>query len=349
MNSKRKIVTVLFIAAMLLFLVYQMLNKPTGEWVEKNEFVLGTFSQIRVYAPSQTEGEAIIQKAFDRVREIENRMSSHIETSQVYEINQEAGISSVEVTDDTLKVIQNGIDYYDETQGLFHIGIGSLIELWGIGSEHPYIPTQSEIEEKLEYLDIHAIQIQGNHVQLMNPQMSLDLGGIAKGYAVDESARILQEEGIQSGFINFGGDVYALGDKPDETPWNVGIREPVIESGSVLGRIPSTNVSVVTSGDYERYSIKEDTVYHHILDPRTGYPSQSGLSSVTIVSDTSIAGDVYSTAAFIMGLDAGLQLIEAAENIEGIFVNHQKEIFLSSGLQNNGFELMNDDYQILEN
>ena len=348
MNKTRKTITIVFVMALIAFLAIRLMNQSEGEWVEKNEFVLGTFSQIRVYAPSEAEGEAIIDNAFQRVREIENRMSPHVETSQVYQINQQAGSSSVEVTDDTLKVIQTGIDYYDKTTGLFHIGIGSLIELWGIGSDQPYIPTQDEVDEKLEALDIHAIQIEGNDVQLLNSGMALDLGGIAKGYAVDESARILREEGIESGFINFGGDVYALGSKPDETPWNVGIREPVIESGTVLGRVPSTDLSVVTSGDYERYFIEDGTLYHHILDPRTGYPSQSDLSSVTVVSETSIDGDVYSTAVFIMGLEIGLSLVESTENVEAVFVNHQNEIFLSSGLQDGGFELMNDDYQIME-
>ncbi|RQD69698.1 MAG: FAD:protein FMN transferase [Tindallia sp. MSAO_Bac2] len=348
MKHKRKIITVLFMVAVTIFLITQFIDQPEGEWVEKNEFVLGTFSQIRVYAPTEADGEAAIEKAFARVREIEDRMSPHIEESQVYQINQQAGHAFVEVTDDTLNVIRTGVDYYDKTNGLFHIGIGSLINLWGIGTDQPYIPTQNEINAKLDALDIQAIRIEGNEVMVENQNMALDLGGIAKGYAVDESARILREEGIDSGFINFGGDVYALGEKPDETPWNVGIREPVIDSGGVLGRVPTTNMSVVTSGDYERYFIEDGTVYHHIIDPRTGFPSESDVKSVTVVSETSMDGDVYSTALFIMGLDQGMNLTETVHGVEAIFVNLDNEIFLSSGLKDGGFELMNEDYVIVE-
>ncbi|SFH53673.1 thiamine biosynthesis lipoprotein [Tindallia magadiensis] len=348
MKSNRKMISALFMIGLTLFIISNFIDQSEGEWVEKNEFVLGTFSQIRVYAPTEADGEAIIRKAFDRVHEIEKRMSPNIENSQVHQINHLANEAFTEVTEDTLEVIQTGIDYYELTDGLFHIGLGSLINIWGIGTEEPYVPKQSEIDKLLEALDINAILIENSSVMIQNKDMALDLGGIAKGYAVDESVRILKEEGIQSGFINFGGDVYALGKKPDKTPWNVGIREPIIESGGLLGRVPADNLSVVTSGDYERYFIEDDTIFHHIIDPRTGFPSESDLKSVTVISETSMDGDVYSTALFIMELSQGLSFVESVPGVEAVFVNHKKEIYLSSGLKNGGFELMNEDYTLID-
>lgn len=322
-------------------------GKEAG-WSEKNVMVLGTHSQIRVHSEDRESGAETVDRAFQRVREIEDRMSTWEPDSQIARINRQAGREPVQVTDDVLFMIEEGLLQYELTNGLFHIGLGTLTELWGLSSDQPRIPEPDEIERAVERIDIQTIHISGNQVKILQPGTAIDLGGIAKGYAVDESARILRDNGISSGIINFGGDVYALGEKPDGAPWYVGIKEPVPGTNELLGRLGVKNLAVVTSGDYERYVADDDsdTRFHHILDPRTGMPAVNELVSTTIIADTALEADIVSTAVFVMGLESGYRYTLELPNVEGIFVTGDNEVYLTPGVINL-FELRNSDYLLM--
>ncbi|SCY65845.1 FAD:protein FMN transferase [Alkaliphilus peptidifermentans] len=312
---------------------------------QKDEFVLGTRGQIRVFSTSQRRGNATIGKAFTRIREIENTMSTSIEGSDVYRINKNAGKSPVQVDPETLKLIKMGIEYEEITGGVFNIVLGSLIDLWGIGKDWQKVPPQQEIEEAKRHININDLEIIDSSVFIRDSKMLMDLGGIAKGYAVDEAVRVLKNDGVESGFINLGGDIYALGNKPDGTPWNVGIQNPIIGKTNAIARIALADQSIVSSGDYERYFIEDDQHYHHIIDPETGYPSTNELVSVTIVSETATDGDVLSTAAFVMGLEDGLSFIESLENIEAVFITRDRIVYTTSGIKDK-LEILDDLFTI---
>jgi FAD:protein FMN transferase len=317
-------------------------------WSEQSEIVLGTLSQIRIHSNDMLSGDDAVQEAFNRVLEIDERMSYMQPDSQISQINSSAGTLPVTVTDDTLYLIEEGLRQHESTGGRFHIGLGSLIDLWGIGSEEPSIPEPEEIRETLNAIDIEHINVSGSQVLIRESGTSVHLGGMAKGYAVDEAVRILRDMGVTSGYVNFGGDVYALGSKPDGDQWSVGIKEPVVGSFDLVGRIIISDRSVVTSGDYERFiSDESGRHYHHILDPATGYPTDNELVSVTIVSDTSLKGDILSTASLVMGLDAGYAHILETPDTEGLLITRSGDIYLTPGLAGI-FELMNDAYRLAE-
>ncbi len=345
-NCKIKVLIFLVIAAMLGTLLASCSPKAEKQ-ADMEEVVLGTFGSMRVFATSTKKGEAAMEKAFQRIKDIENKMSTSIEESFIHQINEKAGKEAVEVDDDTLFVIKEALSYEDVTNGAFNIGIGSLIDLWGIGKEWQKIPTSEEIQEALKHMDIDQLEIKDHHIYLKDANMMLDLGGIAKGYAVDEAAKTLRESGIESGFVNMGGDIYALGTKEDGSPWMIGIQNPEIGSNGVMAKLPLSNQSIVSSGDYERYFIEDNVHYHHILDPETGYPTDNRLSSVTVVSEKAIDGDVLSTAVFVMGLEKGLLFLEELEDIEGVIITKDKQVFATSGVKDK-LEIIDNNYKLVK-
>ncbi|MDR5660069.1 FAD:protein FMN transferase [Serpentinicella sp. ANB-PHB4] len=313
--------------------------------VQEVDFVLGTMGQIQVFAESKEIGNEAIRKAYDRIKDIENTMSTSIEGSDVYQVNLSAGQSYVDVSQDTLFVINKGLEYFDLTDGTFNIGLGKLINLWGIGKENERVPSQDEIQKAKAHIDIQNISIDNGSVKLEDPEMAMDLGGIAKGYAVDEAINVLKDEGINSGLVNLGGDIYALGNKADGDPWNVGIQNPDSSSGSVVMSIALADKSIVSSGDYERYFVENNVKYHHILDPETGYPTDNEVRSVTIISDASIDADILSTAVFIMGLERGLELLESLEGVDGVVLTKEKEIYTTSNVE--GLNIIDNTYTLI--
>lgn len=344
-SMKNKIKKITILTLVLLFLLYGC--KPNDsqnslKLVKEVDFVLGTMGRINVLAESEEAGRRAIAKAFDRVREIENKMSTSITGSDVYLLNKNAGNDYITVDKETLYVINKGLEYYELTGGDFNISIGALINLWGIGKTDK-VPSQENILAAMENIDINAINIDNQSVRIDNPNVQIDLGGIAKGYAVDEAIKVLRENGIKSGLVDLGGDIYAFGKKADDNPWIVGIQDPE-KGANPIASIPLTDKSIVTSGDYERFFMEDNIRYHHIIDPKTGYPVRNDLRSVTIISDLSIDGDVLSTAVFIMGLEKGMSLIESLDGVETLIITNDKKIYTSSGLKDQ-LNILNASYE----
>jgi thiamine biosynthesis lipoprotein len=197
----------------------------------------------------------------------------------------------------------------------------------------------------VNYRDILFDDINSS-VMLKHNGQAIDLGGIAKGYAADQVRDIFLKHGINSALIDLGGNIYALGNKPDGTPWKVGIQNPFLQRGQSLGILKVKNKSVVTSGNYEKYFIRDGKRYHHILDPRTGYPSESSIISATIISDNSLDGDGLSTGIYILGVKQALELIETLDGIEAILVTDDKKAYVTNGI-NDYFELTDSDFAIV--
>ncbi|MBM7582529.1 thiamine biosynthesis lipoprotein [Caldicoprobacter guelmensis] len=323
------------LAILLLCVTLQGCTKvETLKEYRKDIFALNTWVNIRLYAGK--DGPTILDKAVKRIEEIENRMSVTIPDSDVSRINSNAGKQPVKVHDDTFEVIKKALEYAELSNGAFDITIYPIVKLWGITSEHPRVPTEAEIKDKLKFVNYKDVVLNEDQktVYLEKEGMGIDLGAIAKGYAADEVARILREQGVTHALINMGGNVVALGGKPDGRPWRVGVRNPRSENmQSHITIIEIMDGSVVSSGDYERYFEQGGKRYHHIFDPSTGYPANSGLMATTVVAPKSIDADALSTTVFIMGAEKGLQLVDKLEGIEALAVTFDKKIYASEGLK----------------
>ena len=183
-----------------------------------------------------------------------------------------------------------------------------------------------------------------NSIMLKHKKQALDVGGIAKGFAADEVRDIFYKHKIKSALIDLGGNIFALGSKDDGTPWKVGIQNPFKPRGEYIGILSVKNKSVVTSGNYERYFMKDGKRFHHIIDPKTGYPSQSKIISATIISDNSIDGDGLSTGVYIIGIDKAMEIIEAIDGIDAIFITEDKKVYTTSGIDKNILTLTDEEF-----
>lgn len=323
------------VAVVLLFLV-SIIQGCTGsaktEPVTKNGFMLDTNIEITAYGDKAIADKAV-NDAFTCIRDIDNKMSPELPSSYVVKINEAAGKNYVKVDEDTFYVIKEGIKYGDMTNGMFDISIGPLVKLWGIGTEHARVPSKEEIENALKLIDYKKIEVNDTkkEVKLSSEGMMMDLGGIAKGYAADAVKDVLKSDGISSAIINLGGNVYAMGSKPDGSEWRIGIQDPFSSRGNYVAIVKVKDKSVVTSGNYERYFEVNGKRYHHIFDLTTGYPSDNGIVSATIVSDRSIDGDALSTSVFVLGIDKGLKLVESLDGIEAIIITSDKKIYSTAG------------------
>lgn len=349
MGNKGKLIVVLFIVMSISIIISSCTGKieeSNNEPVSKTEFVLGTVATIKLYDNAADE---VFSEAFGKLKEIEDKMTINEGNSEVMDINSRAGKDLARVSDETFYVIERGKYFSELSEGKFEISIGPLVKLWNIGTKEAKVPTEEEIERRKALVDFKNIFLNEDEksVMLKKEGMVLDLGGIAKGFGVDEVVRILKGHGVKHAIINLGGNVFAYGNKPDGTPWKVGVQNPKSPRGDYVGIAEVVNKTVVTSGIYERYFEKEGKRYHHILDPSTGYPVENTLAGVSIISESSIDADSLSTAAFALGIDKGIELIESLENVEAVFVTKNSEVHITSGLKKN-FKLTDLNFKLVE-
>lgn len=320
-------------------------TKELKEPLSRTELFMGTVITVTLHDKGS---EKVLDKAFERVKEIENLVSINDGKTEITEVNENAGIKPVKVSDDTYNIVKKGLDYSEKSNGSFDISIGPLVKLWSIGLPEAKVPTQEEIDAVLPKVDYQKVKLNDDEqtIYLEDEGMMLDLGAVAKGYTADEIAEVIQNEGVQSAIIDLGGNILALGKKPNGNAWRIGIQNPVLERGETLGVIQEENKSIVTSGIYERY-IEEDGVrYHHILSPKTGYPYENDIAGVSIVSEKSIDGDCMSTLIFSLGIEKGIEFVENMNGVDAIFVTKDNKIYLTSGIKDN-FSATNSEYTIM--
>ncbi|HZJ57581.1 MAG TPA: FAD:protein FMN transferase [Clostridia bacterium] len=321
--------------------------------LNRDIFALDTVITLKVFG-----GRAVkkaLDKAVDRIREIEDRMSPTIESSDVSKINRASGTEPVKVHDDTFYVIKRALNYGELSDGIFDITIGPIVNLWDIKSENAVVPDEAEIKSRLSLVDYRKVRIDEDNMTVLLEEkgMAMDLGAIAKGYAADEATRILKEAGVKSALLNLGGNVITIGGKPDGSSWRIGLQDPRSqETGrNHFAIVEVQGATVVSSGDYERFmaDVYERTGerYHHIFDPKTGYPAQSGLMVSTIISSSSIDADALSTILFIMGYEDGFRTIGELGNFEAMAVTSDKDVYITGGLKD-GIIPSNDLYNIVE-
>lgn len=256
----------------------------------------------------------------------ENLFSSTIETSEISQINTAGGVP-VTVSDETVALIEKGLYFSELSGGKFDITIASLSDLWTFkDNTEGTLPDNAALEDAKKHVNYETVRIEGNTVTLTDPESKLDLGGIAKGYIADQLKNYLLEEGIEHALINLGGNVLTIGGKYDGTPFEIGIQKPFDDRGQAITSVKVKDCSIVSSGIYERYFERDGNIYHHILDPATGYPVENDLLQVTILSDSSADGDALSTCCFALGLEEGRKLVESLDGIEAIFITKDYEL-----------------------
>ena len=319
---------VLLISAGLLsvFLLSGCTALPKSESLTMTGTYFDTVVQIEVWGADQD----MIEHCRKMCETYEQMLSATIDTSEISKINN-AGGEPVSVSDETAELIEKGIEYGELSGGRFDITIAPASELWDFtDNEDKTIPDPDKLADAVSHIDYHCVSVDGNTVVLTDPEAQIDLGGIAKGYIADRLKEYLESEGIEHALIDLGGNMLALGGRYDGTDFRIGLQKPFAETGTAMAALSINDQSVVTSGDYERYFEKDGVIYHHILDPSTGYPVQNDLDQVTIISDRSADGDALSTTCFAMGLEDGLQLIRSLDGVEAVFVTKDGEIHTSS-------------------
>jgi len=311
-----------------------------------NRLLLGT---VCVLTLDKSEPVELFSGAFSIIEKEEKLMSLQIEDSDLNKVNRAAGVTSVEVSPDTLEVLDAALNYAVISEGAFDPTIAPLVELWGIVTGNAVTPPEKTDIERVRALTNYrkvTVNNADNTVFLEQEDMKIDLGAIAKGYVGDKIKEYLLSEGVERGIINLGGNIVVMGSKPGDEPWKIGIQNPFDDRGKHIGLVKVIDKTVVTSGIYERFFMHEGVRYHHILDPWTGYPVDNELASVSIISDKSIDADGLSTSLFALGVEKGLKLIEEVEGSEAIFVTRENEVILSSGATAL-FELKDSNFRII--
>jgi thiamine biosynthesis lipoprotein len=323
-------------------------SKTNSIITSQESYQLGTYITLNIYADKEVPTK-VFDKLFDLIDYYEYMISKSIVGTELNQINENAGIAPVKVDEELFEIIRLGVEFAGLSDGLFDISIGPLVDLWGIGTDFANVPNDADIKEKMALIDYKKIELDENEktVYLPEKNMVLDLGAIAKGYIADRVKDLIMDEGYSSAIINLGGNVLTVGTKPNSDTWSIGVRDPESDAGTTMGILKLEDNSIVSSGIYERFFMDGEKRYHHLINPKIGYPEQNDILSVSIISELSVDGDALSTTIFLLGLEAGFELIEALENIEAVFVLDDHSVYLTSGLGDK-FILTNDRYTIKE-
>ena len=322
------------IGVVVLLLMVILSGCEQGKTVSRSDFLLDTFVSITLYGESD---ESLLDKPFERIAALNSSLTAFEAGSDLGLIKENAGVKPVTVSEDTYKIIEKSLAYSQNSGGYFDVTIGPLVDLWGIHSpetkEAPAPEAINVTKAKTDYTKI-VLNPADQSVYLTDTGMAVNLGAIAKGYIADEVMTVLQEEGVEHAIVNLGGNVLVMGGKADNSDFGVGVEDPLNPGNGYLGVLSLKDGSVVTSGDYQRYfTDAAGKRYHHILDPFTGYPADSGLIQVTVVTAASVDADSLSTTLFLLGLDEGLKKVEALPDVEAIFITNEKKIVVTSGLK----------------
>lgn len=272
-----------------------------------------------------TKDTQVLAQNNEILREMEHAMSRTIKDSDVSRLNAD---KKAEVSPDTVAVIEEALKVSKQTNGAFHVALGKVMEVWGFGTDEAHVPTRLELDAIKDTTDDTQICIDGDTVKLGTAQ--LDLGGAAKGFALDKLAQNIKDHNIESALISIGGSIYARGKKPNGQPYKIGIRDPQGTQSDYLAVIEIDDACISTSGVYERGFVQDGVYYHHLIDSKTLAPVKNNLASVSVVSKSGIQTDLYSTALFVMGLTDGLRFANE-QGIDAVFITDQNEIVLTDG------------------
>lgn len=286
-----------------------------------------TYVSISLYGCGSQE---IADEAIKRCAYYEKIFSRTMENSVLYNLNNNGKINIVNDEDEILAdILKKSLEYCEMTEGNMDITVEPLTSLWDFSSGKKYIPTDDELRTAVSKVGYSGVTV--NEASIALKDVRLDLGAVAKGYVADCIKTFLLEKGVDSALINLGGNILCVGDKPDGSDFFIGIKKPFTEEVQLV--LGVTDCSIVTSGTYERYFDEDGKSYHHILDPKTGMPCDNGVVSVTIISEDSFTGDCLSTGCFVMGLEAGMELVDSMDGVYAVYIDSENNVHFSEGAE----------------
>ena len=316
--------------------------QPAAQTSFGEDWLLNTYCYIQTYEARQ---ESLIRQAFSVARDFENRLSRTIATSDIGRFNASESGCTVDV--DTALLLQDCRDAWERSDHMLDVTMGAVTQLWDFSAEDPKVPDAASVAEALTHVGawdkIWIEPIDGGPAgvwQILKDDagIALDLGAVAKGYIADQTADFLRQHGVARAVINFGGNVVFVGSKEDGSPWACGIEDPaeggseeLIQDRALIGLVTCSEGSVVTSGTYERCFTQDGVLYHHVLDPRTGYPVETDLLSATIIGPSSQVCDTLSTSCLLLGSEKGMTLIQSFEDYEAVFILQDGSIVKTDG------------------
>lgn len=275
-----------------------------------------TVIQISFYADDS--GAELMKQCLNALASYEKTFSRMDSESELYAVNHR-DTDAVEVSSDLAYLIETGLAYYEKSGGKFDITIAPVSDLWDFKSKDAAVPEEAKIKEALTKVGAENVKVENNTVYFADDGTMIDLGALVKGYAADQLKEYLTSQGVTSGVLNLGGNVLTIGADPDGKPWEIGLQKPFAGYSTMKEIVEVTDQTVVSSGIYERYFKQDDKIYHHILDPGTGYPVENEIEGVAIICDSSLLGDALSTTCLALGLDEATELIAQTEGAEAVF------------------------------
>lgn len=305
-------------------------SKETQSPLSDTRFMLNTVVTISLYDSSDSN---ILNDAFDLCQHYEDLLSRTKEGSEIYTFNHRTTNEPMTISSDTASLIKKALYYCELSNGAFDITIAPISSLWDFQATNPSLPDADVIKEQVKNVNYKNLQLDGNILSSKNPYTQIDLGAIAKGFIADKIKEYLLSKGVESAVINLGGNVLCVGEKPSKQPFHIGVQKPFETHEETVATLAIDDLSIVSSGIYERYFKIDGTLYHHILNPKTGYPYDNDLTSVTILSKESVDGDGLSTTCFSLGLEKGMQLIESLDDVYALFITSDGELHYTKGFE----------------
>jgi FAD:protein FMN transferase len=304
-----------------------------ADWITREEAIMGTSVRVELWSEDRAAGEAAITAVMDEMRRIDKIMSPFRPESELSRINREAARKPMPISEEMYHIVSRSIDFSKLSGGAFDITFASVGHLYDYRLHIK--PTDEELERARAAVGYRNLILdpRARTIRFAREGVRIDLGGIAKGYAVDNGAEILKRRGIRNAIVTAGGDSHILGDHRGR-PWTIGIRDPR-RPGAVVAVLPLQDVSVSTSGDYERFFEKDGVRYHHIIDPKTG-KSPHGIHSVTVIASDGLTTEGLTKSVFVMGLEKGMRLVESLTGVDAVVVDAAGTLHYSSGLQDRG-------------
>lgn len=297
-------------------------------------YAMNTVIEQKWYGES---GDTVYTGMETKIREIESALSLHLSQSEIAAINENAGVQPVEVSQRTFDLLQRAKELSEQSDGAFDITIAPVVELWGITSDHPHVPTDEELAQAMALMGLEDLVLdeEACTAYLTRPGMAIDLGGIAKGWTADQLREYARELGAERGYVSLGGNLMIIGERPDGDPFKFGLRDPQGDASTYLGTVTlEDGCTMATTGGYERYFEEDGIRYHHVLDPRTGYPADSDLLSVAVISKDGTLADYLSTTLFVQGLEAA-KAAAGSEDYALVMVDQENNVWISGSLRGN--------------
>lgn len=337
MNRCKMILSILSLTACVLLGSCNFDSK--SEIYEKDIFALDTFINLKIYGDNGEENGDIAER---KITELENTLSVTRSGSDVSDINSNPTFST-KVSEDTVSILKTAADISKVTDGAFDVSVYPIVKLWGFTTDENKVPTQSEIDSALPLVDYTKISLdEGNQTVTLDENMQIDFGAVAKGYIAQETANALKENGVESAVLAFGGNIQTIGLKNGEQ-WQIGVRYPDTTDNFAVLSVGET--AIVTSAADQRYFEENGKRYHHIIDPKTGFPAENGTLSVTVVCPNGARADGFSTALFVMGAEKAAELYKAVDDIDFIILTSDNKVYVTEGLRER-FTL-SEDYEYL--